>query len=144
MRDAARHIAPSRHALGRHKVRYIIKGNHIAFQTAIVRAARAMIVDPTLEFDALPDEEAVFRYHLHTMSTGDHIGTPLILAAWNAATYVAQIDGPRLDAAMASGKYVEATQRVLSKHERIWFNDEMYVVRRAIEEGASAGVSETG
>lgn len=97
----------------------------------IVRAARAMILDPALEFDPLTDDEAVFRYHLHSMSTSDHIGTPLILSAWNAATYVAQIDGPRLDAAMASGQYVDATQNVLEQHERIWFNDEMYVVRRA-------------
>lgn len=112
---------------------------------AIVRAARAMIVDPTLEFDPLTDEEAIFRYYLHTMSTSDHIGTPLILAAWNAATYVAQIDGPRLDAAMASGKYVEATQRVLAKHERIWFNDEMYVVRRAVDgPGSTSGESQPG
>ena len=47
----------------------------------IVRAATAMILDPTLEFDPLSDEEAVFRYHLHSMSTSDHIGTPLILSA---------------------------------------------------------------
>jgi len=97
---------------------------------AIIEAAKSMIQDPTLEFDALTDEESIFRYWLHSMPSGDHIGTPLILAAWNAATYVAQIDGTRLDAAMASGEYVKATQDVLSRHDRIWFNDEMYVVRR--------------
>lgn len=97
---------------------------------AIIGAARAAIDDPDLEFDPLPDDEAVFRYRMHTMPKGDHIGTPLILSAWNAATYVAQIDGPRLDEAMASGAYVKATQDVLSRHETLWFNDEMYVVRR--------------
>ncbi len=97
---------------------------------AIIEAAREMIDDPNLEFDPLSDEEAVFRYWLHAMPAGDHIGTPLILAAWNAATYVAQIDGVRLDAAMASGEYVQATQDVLARYGDIWFNDEMYVVRR--------------
>ncbi len=97
---------------------------------AIIEAARSMIDDPTLEFDQLGDEEAIFRYWLHTMPSGDHIGTPLIMAAWNAATYVAQIDGARLDAAMTSGEYVKATQDVLTAHDGLWFNDEMYVVRR--------------
>lgn len=97
---------------------------------AIVAAARRLIDDPDLTFDALSDEDAIFSYRLHTMPAGDHIGTPLILAAWNAATYVAQIDGERLDAAMASGDYVRATQEVLSRYDGIWFNDEMYVVRR--------------
>ncbi len=91
-----------------------------------------MIDDPNLVFDPLSDEDAIFRYWLHTMPAGDHIGTPLILAAWNAATYVAQIDGSRLDAAMVSGVYVKATQDVLAQHDRIWFNDEMYVVRRRV------------
>lgn len=99
---------------------------------AIVEAAHTMIDDPSLEFDPLTDEEAIFRYSLHTMPSGDHIGTPLILAAWNAATYVAQIDGSRLDAAMASGVYVKATQDVLAEHDGLWFNDEMYVVRRRV------------
>ena len=97
---------------------------------AIVGAARAMIDDPSLVFDPLTDTESIFRYSLHTMPSGDHIGTPVILAAWNAATYVAQIDGSRLDAAMASGAYVKATQDVLAQHDGLWFNDEMYVVRR--------------
>jgi hypothetical protein len=99
-------------------------------RTAIVEAARRMIDDPALVFDPLVDEEAIFRFWLHTMPAGDHIGTPLILAAWNAATYVSQIDGTRLDAAMASGEYVKATQDVLAEHDGIWFNDEMYIVRR--------------
>lgn len=100
---------------------------------AIIEAAENIIDDPTLEFDPLTDEEAIFRYWLHTMPSGDHIGTPLILAAWNAATYVAQIDGRRLDEAMASGEYVKATQDVLARYGDIWFNDEMYVVRRRAE-----------
>ncbi len=98
---------------------------------AIIAAARAMIDDPTLVFDPLSDDEAIFRYWMHTMPSGDHIGTPVILAAWNAATYVAQIDGRRLDEAMESGEYVAATQAVLARHDGIWFNDEMYVVRRS-------------
>lgn len=97
---------------------------------AIVAAAKSRIHDPNLIFDELTDDEALFQYSLHTMPVGDHIGTPMILAAWNAATYVAQIEGDRLDAAITTGRYVQATQEVLGRHDRIWFNDELYVVRR--------------
>lgn len=101
-----------------------------ADRRAILDVARARNSDPDLVFDELSDDEAVFQYHLHTMPVGDHIGTPLIIAAWNAATYVAQIDGDRLDAAMTTGSYVKATQDVLARYDRLWFNDEMYVVHR--------------
>ena len=52
------------------------------------------------------------------------------MAAWNAATYVAQIDEERLASAMASGVYVEATEAVMHRHEGVWFNDEAFVVTR--------------
>ena len=47
-----------------------------------------------LSFPDLSDEEAVFQFRLHTMPSeeAEHIGTSSIVAAWNAATYVAQID----------------------------------------------------
>jgi len=81
---------------------------------------------------ATPDEKAVFRYEMHTLPSeiGDRIGTSTLFAAWNAAIYVNQIEDERLDAALASGSYVEATQRVLQKHGGLWFNDEAFVVTR--------------
>ena len=60
----------------------------------------------------------------------EHIGTSSILAAWNAAGYVAQIDEDRLAEALATGEYVEATRKVLAKYGGVWFNDESYVIRR--------------
>ena len=81
---------------------------------------------------APPDDKAVFRYEMHTLPSeiGDRIGTSTLFAAWNAAIYVNQIEDERLDAAVASGSYVDATQRVLQKHGGLWFNDEAFVVTR--------------
>ena len=81
---------------------------------------------------APPDDKAVFRYEMHTLPSeiGNRIGTSTLFAAWNAAIYVNQIEDERLDAAVASGSYVEATQRVLQKHGGLWFNDEAFVVTR--------------
>ena len=79
-----------------------------------------------------PDDEAIFRYEMHTLpaEVGDRIGTSMLFAAWNAAIYVNQIEDERLGEVVASGGYLEATQRVLRRHGGLWFNDEAFVVSR--------------
>lgn len=89
--------------------------------------------DEGLAYPELNDEEAIFRYELHAMPSEhtEHIGTGLILAAWNAAAYVAQIDEERLSQAMSTGAYVPAVRNVLELHGGVWFNDEAYVITRS-------------
>ena len=90
--------------------------------------------DENLVFETLTDEEAIFRYELHAMPSEvkEHIGTSLIVAAWSAAAYVAQIDEDRLAEAVASGAYVDATRDVIRRHEGVWFYDEAYVIHREL------------
>ena len=78
------------------------------------------------------DDKAVFRYEMHTLPSeiGDRIGTSTLFAAWNAAIYVNQIEDERLDAVVANGAYLAATQNVLQKYGGLWFNDEAFVVTR--------------
>jgi hypothetical protein len=80
----------------------------------------------------LADGESIFRYHMHTLPSeiGDRIGTSTLLAAWNAAIYVNQIEDERLDAVISDNRYLEATQSVLQGHGGLWFNDEIFVVAR--------------
>ena len=84
------------------------------------------------QFAALPDDKSILRYEMHTLPSeiGDRIGTSTLFAAWNAAIYVNQIEDERLDTAVTSGAYLEATQQVLQKHSGLWFNDETFVVSR--------------
>jgi hypothetical protein len=72
------------------------------------------------------------KYEMKTLPNeiADSIGTSTLFAAWNASTYVAQIEDDRLQPAVASGAYLEATEKVLQKHNGIWFNDETFVVSR--------------
>jgi hypothetical protein len=79
-----------------------------------------------------PDSESIFRYEMHTLpaEVGDRIGTSMLFAAWNAAIYVNQVEDERLGEAVASGRYLDATQGVLRKHGGLWFNDETFVVSR--------------
>ena len=85
-----------------------------------------------LTFNAYADKRALFRYHMHTLPTeiGDNIGTSTLLAAWNAAIYVAQIEDRRLEEVMADSRYLQATRDVLQKYDSLWFLDESFVVTR--------------
>ena len=78
------------------------------------------------------DAAAEFRYHLQFApdEVGSNIGTSTLLAAWNAAIYVAQIEDQRLTEAMTHSDYLEATRKVLAKHDGLWFNNECFVVTR--------------
>jgi hypothetical protein len=86
-------------------------------------------------FDPLPAARALFRYEMHTLPDeidreSAMIGTSTLLAAWNAAVYVAQIDDARVTEAMTGPAYLDATREVLRKHGELWFNDESYVISR--------------
>jgi SAM-dependent methyltransferase len=75
------------------------------------------------------------RYQMHTLpdeidSEEALIGTSTLLAAWNAATYVAQIEDERLAQAMSNSAYLDATRAVLRKHGALWFDDESYLIVR--------------
>lgn len=86
-------------------------------------------------FNAYSDEKSKFRYQMYTLpgeiDTGaSSIGTSTVLAAWNNATYVAQVEDERLAQAMSNGEYLKRTKDVLRKHNGLWFNDESYVISR--------------
>ncbi len=105
---------------------------------AVVRETRLQLSGRSdLEYPDLSDDEALLRYRLHAMpsESAEHIGTSTILAAWNAAAYVAQIDDQRLAQAMIDNAYVEATRKVMDRHGEIWFNDETYLIIRSSEDG---------
>ena len=85
-----------------------------------------------LTFKAYADKRSIFRYEMHTLPSeiGANIGTSTLLAAWNAATYVAQIEDRRLEEAIADARYLHATREVLQEQGGLWFQDESFVVSR--------------
>jgi len=104
---------------------------------ALIDATREALGDEADNYrlDPLPSDQALFRYEMHTLpdeldSERASIGTSTLLAAWNAATYVAQIEDSRLAEAMTDSRYLDATRAVLRKHGELWFNDESYVITR--------------
>ena len=89
--------------------------------------------DVNLNYDALSDEDSLFRYDLHAMPNelGENIGTSTTLAAWNAAIYVAQIEDHRLVDVLGTRDYLDITQDVLARNGGLWFEDESFVISRA-------------
>ena len=85
-----------------------------------------------LRYLSHPDSRAQFRYELRLPPSEleTNISTSTLLAAWNAATYVAQIDDERLTPAMSRGDYIDVTSEVLKKYRGLWFVDESFNVTR--------------
>jgi hypothetical protein len=86
-------------------------------------------------FSSYSDERSLFQYEMHTLpgeidAENSSIGTSTLFAAWNNATYVAQVEDERLADAMKTGSYLETTREVLKRYGRLWFNDESFVISR--------------
>ena len=88
-----------------------------------------------LNFNAYSDQRSLFRYEMHTLPSevSSSIGTSTLLAAWNAAIYVAQVEDDRLTDVNSDRRYIEATRDVLQKHGGLWFYDESFVISRRRE-----------
>ena len=84
------------------------------------------------DIKANSDNRSIFKYTMHSLPSEleASIGTSTLFAAWNAATYVGQIDEQRLEAAMKSVDYLSITQKALKKYGGLWFNDESYTISR--------------
>ena len=103
-------------------------------RAALVESLRGLLTgeDERFRFEAEPDHRHEFRFTMHTLpgEVGNNIGTSTLLAAWNAAVYVAQIEDVRLTEALRSDDYLQATWDVLQTYGGLWFVDESFVVER--------------
>jgi hypothetical protein len=77
-----------------------------------------------------------FKYELHSLPEAgtESIGTSLLLAAWNAAVYVAQIDDSRGEKVIRSGEFITCVKEVLAKYGQLWFTNEAFVISRKKED----------
>jgi hypothetical protein len=110
------------------------------FQTSrhdLLRAVKSDLGKAAHNFNfvAGSDAKSIFRYDMHTLPTeleveATSIGTSTLLAAWNAAVYVAQIEDQRLAQVMGDNRYLNVTREVLKAHDGLWFFDESYVIFR--------------
>jgi len=85
-----------------------------------------------LRYYPYTDSRSLFRYELHTLANeiSNNIGTSTLLAAWNAAVYVAQIEDAKLMKVLRQGGYLEQTEKILRAHDGLWFTNELFAVAR--------------
>jgi hypothetical protein len=83
-------------------------------------------------FEGTSDSQALFTYHLHAMpnEVSNRLSTSTMLAAWNAAVYVAQMEDERVADTLTDSTYLNVTADVVLKHGGLWFQDESFVVVR--------------
>jgi hypothetical protein len=88
-----------------------------------------------LNFNAYSDARSLFRYDMHALPSelSGTVGMSTLFAAWNAATYVGQVEDARLEGVMGDRRYLEVTREVLQKHNGLWFWDESFVITRRQE-----------
>ena len=88
-----------------------------------------------LNFNAYSDQRSLFRYEMHTLPSevSSSIGTSTLMAAWNAAVYVAQVEDDRLSDINSDRRFVDATRDVLQEQGGLWFYDESFVISRRRE-----------
>ncbi len=100
----------------------------------ILESVKAGLGDASSDyiFSSGSNIESLFNYEMHTLPNeiGSSIGTSTLLAAWNAATYVAQVEDDRLEEAMHHNAYIDNTRKVLNKRGGLWFQNESYTIIR--------------
>ena len=85
-------------------------------------------------FSTASDAKALFKHRMR-MPPGEvggdaAIGASTLFAAWNAATYNAQIEDHRMSAVMGGDGYLKAAEDVLKAHGGLWFWDESFIISR--------------
>ena len=100
----------------------------------LIAALKTELGPDTAQFDlAIPSGgDALLSYRMHTLpeEVGPSIGTSTLSAAWNAATYVAQIDDQLLEEVQGSTRHFDITADILHKFGGLWFNDEAFTITR--------------
>ena len=114
-------------------------------RSALLDGLRRQLGDRAAAFELIEDSdpEFDFRLQLNPDELQSAIGTSTLLAGWNAATYVAQIEDHRLNRVMSESGYLEATRAVLRRHDGLWFNNECFVVARTQDSPRSANRTAT-
>ena len=147
MAPLARALAPGGRLVGIHScggdpgmeiVRRVWPGEDpfITNRHDLLRAAKAELGTKArwYNFQSASDAKALFRHQMHILpgeiDAGGAVGTSTLFAAWNAATYNAQIEDDRLAEAMRDDGYLRATEEVLKARHGLWFWDESFVISR--------------
>jgi len=74
----------------------------------------------------------IIRYNLRALpeEITKGISTSAVFSAWNAATYVNQINDSEILKIEKKFQHIKPTQAIIKKYKGLWFNDEMLVIEK--------------
>ena len=72
------------------------------------------------------------KYNLRALpeEIANGISTSAVFSAWNAATYVNQINDIEIVKVEKNNKHIKPTQQIIKKYSGLWFNDEILVIEK--------------
>ncbi len=99
---------------------------------------KAIINDLKLILDSSQIEKLKFhkikniKYNLRALpeEISNGISTSIIFSAWNASTYVTQMNDKDVLKVEKSFKHIKPTQKIIKKYGGVWFNDELIVIEK--------------
>tara|TARA_B100000686_G_C16642807_1_gene891109 strand:+ start:50 stop:1159 length:1110 start_codon:yes stop_codon:yes gene_type:complete len=81
-----------------------------------------------LKFNPIKNIKYSLRALPEEISNG--ISTSIIFSAWNASTYVTQMNDDEVLKIEKKFKHIKPTQKIIKKYGGLWFNDELIVIEK--------------
>ena len=81
-----------------------------------------------LKFNQIKNIKYYLRALPEEISNG--ISTSIIFSAWNASTYVTQMNDDEVLKVEKNFKHIKPTQKIIKKYGGMWFNDELIVIEK--------------
>ena len=72
------------------------------------------------------------RYYLRALpeEISNGISTSIVFSAWNASTYVTQMNDDEVLKIEKAFIHIKPTQKIIKKYGGMWFNDELIVIEK--------------
>jgi len=74
----------------------------------------------------------IIKYDLRALpeEISNGISTSIVFSAWNASTYVTQMNDDEVLKIEKSFKHITPTQKIIKKYGGMWFNDELIIIEK--------------
>ncbi len=81
-----------------------------------------------IKFNSIKNIKYTLRALPEEISNG--ISTSIVFSAWNASTYVTQMNDEEVLKIEKNFKHIKPTQKIIKKYGGMWFNDELIVIEK--------------
>ena len=87
-------------------------------------------INPCQKFKFNPIKNIKYSLRALPEEISNGISTSIIFSAWNASTYVTQMNDDEVLKIEKKFKHIKPTQKIIKKYGGLWFNDELIVIEK--------------